>query len=168
VASQGNTLEFLLSPTRDAQAVKRFFHTTLTASHAVSPRVITVDKHAASPKAFHERKATGVVPTPCEWRQRTYLHNLVEQDHRFIQRLVTPGMSFWSFKTAWSTFQGYEVMHMISKGQVQKVDKGESLRQAGFIARWFGVAVYTQQNGNSFVRASFSTFLATQPLCLRL
>jgi transposase, IS6 family len=51
VDSQGNTLEFLVSATRDAQAVKRFFQKTLGTSQAASPRVITVDKNAAYPKA---------------------------------------------------------------------------------------------------------------------
>src|SRR5512142_1194139 len=76
VDSQGNTLEFLLSSTRDAEAAKRFFvkalHSTagsapearpieeqvteLTAPadpHPTqsAPRVINVDKHAAYPKA---------------------------------------------------------------------------------------------------------------------
>jgi transposase-like protein len=54
VDSQGNTLEFLLSPTRDAEAAKRFFSKTLGALHTVAPRVITFDKNAASPKAFKE------------------------------------------------------------------------------------------------------------------
>jgi IS6 family transposase len=42
-----NTLEFLLSPTRDAEAAKRFFSKTLAAPHTVPPRVITVYKNAA-------------------------------------------------------------------------------------------------------------------------
>jgi transposase, IS6 family len=52
--SEGNTLEFLLSPTRAAEAAKRFFSKTLAASHTSEPRVITVDKNAAYPKAFNE------------------------------------------------------------------------------------------------------------------
>ncbi|GHO70102.1 hypothetical protein KSC_089940 [Ktedonobacter sp. SOSP1-52] len=110
---------------RDVEAATRFFHKTLASFHTVSPRVITVDRNAASPKAFHERKAVGAVPTPCELRQRKYLNTLVEQDHRFLKRLVKPGMGFWSFEIAWSTFREYEVMHMIRKGQVQEIDKGE-------------------------------------------
>src|ERR1700674_441943 len=47
VDSQGNTLEFLLSPTRDAQAAKRFFSKALAAPHSSTPRVITVDKNPA-------------------------------------------------------------------------------------------------------------------------
>ena len=50
VDSQGNTLEFLLSPTRDAQAAKRFFSKALAAPHTSTPRVITVDKNPTYPK----------------------------------------------------------------------------------------------------------------------
>jgi IS6 family transposase len=54
VDSQENTLDFHLSITRDAQAAKQFFSQALAASHTVTPRVITVDKNAAYPKAFAE------------------------------------------------------------------------------------------------------------------
>src|SRR5205809_2195298 len=62
VDSQGNTLEYFFSPPRDAQAAKRFFLKTLTASHSRKPRVINVDKNAAYPKAFRELKADGILP----------------------------------------------------------------------------------------------------------
>jgi transposase-like protein len=166
VDSAGNTLEFLLSPTRDAEAAKRFFcralHITgcstpqplaseehvaqFTASaHANStrllPRVINVDKNAAYPKAIADLKATGVLPQHVELRQIKYLNNMVEQDHRFIKRLTKPGMGFFSFETAWRTVQGYEAMNMMRKGQVHGVSKGDSSRQAAFIAELFGVAI---------------------------
>ena len=51
VDSHGNTLEFLLSETRDAQRPSVFSPKHL-APHTVSPRVITVDKNAAYPKAL--------------------------------------------------------------------------------------------------------------------
>jgi transposase, IS6 family len=140
VDSAGNTLEFLLSATRDAQAAKRFFRRALGASHAVTLRVITVDKNAAYPKAFHELKAEGGLAEGCELRQIKYLNNLIEQDHRFIKRLVKPGLGFFSFQTAWRTLQGYEVMNMIRKGQVRGVEKGASTGQIIFIASLFGVA----------------------------
>src|SRR5579859_7912694 len=73
VDSAGHTLEFLLSATRDAQAAKRFFCKTLTASHTVTPRVITVDKNPAYPKALSELKAKGTVPSQSELRQVKYL-----------------------------------------------------------------------------------------------
>jgi transposase, IS6 family len=65
---------------------------------------------------------------------------VIEQDHRFLKRLVRPGMGFFSFETAWRTLQGYEVMNMITKGQMQGVNKGDSASQAAFIAELFGVA----------------------------
>jgi transposase, IS6 family len=106
VDSQGSTLDFHLSPTRDAQAAKRFFSKVLGASHTMTPRVITADKNAAYPKALHELKQEEIIPEGCQLRQSKYLNNLVEQDHRFIKRLVKPGMGFFSFETAWRTLQG--------------------------------------------------------------
>jgi transposase-like protein len=139
VDSHGNTLDFLLSPTRDAEAASRFLLKTLASSHSREPRVINVDKNAAYPKAFKELKAVGIIPQHCELRQVKYLNNLIEQDHRFIKRLTKPGMGFFSFQTAWRTLQGFEVMNMIRKGQVQGVNKGDSPSQATFIAGLFGV-----------------------------
>ncbi len=50
------------------------------------------------------------------------------------------GMGFFSFETVWRTLQGYEMMNMIRKGQVQSVDKGEVEGQVALIATLFGVA----------------------------
>jgi transposase, IS6 family len=108
VDSEGNTIEFLLSPTRDAEAATDFFlkalHSTAdgapqahplkekvsqpatTDNPAIGvPRVINVDKNAAYPKAVADLKAAGVLPEPVALRQVKYLNNLIEQDHRFIQ-----------------------------------------------------------------------------------
>jgi transposase-like protein len=139
VDSQGDTLDFFLSSTRDAQAAKHFFLKTLSASHTSSPRVINVDKNAAYPKAFNELKTAGKISKGCELRQVKYLNNLIEQDHRFIKRLTKPGMGFFSFETAWRTLQGFEVMNMIRKGQVQDVAKGDARGQVALVARLFGV-----------------------------
>src|SRR5260370_10806498 len=147
VDSQGNTLEFLLSPTCDAEAAQRFLLNALGACAASippagvvkeeatqllvptdrqarrqAPRVINVDKNAAYPKAVSELKASGVLSASVELRQVKYLNNLIEQDHRFIKRLVKPGMGFFSFESAWRTLQGYEIMHMIRKGQMHVVE----------------------------------------------
>ena len=165
IDSEGNTLEFLLSPARDAEAAKRFFvkalqSTTCSVSPAPTieeqvaqpaasaeppeslsaPRVINVDKNAAYPKAIADLKAAGILPESVELRQVKYLNNLIEQDHRFIKRLVKPGMGFFSFETAGRTLQGYEVMNMIRKGQVRGVGKGDISGQVTFVARLFGVA----------------------------
>lgn len=70
------------------------------------PRVINVDKNAAYPKAIAELKAAGVLSESVELRQVKYLKNLIEQDHRFIKRLVKPGLGFFSFETAWRNTTG--------------------------------------------------------------
>ena len=85
VDSQGNSLEFLLSPKRDTEAAKRFFAKVLAAPHSSTARVSTVDKNAAYPKAFKELKTERMMPNPCELRQSKYLNNLIEQDHRAHQ-----------------------------------------------------------------------------------
>ena len=121
-------------------SAKRFFSKALAAPHTSPPRVITVDKNAAYPKAFKELKAEEIMPALRELRQSKYLNNVVEQDHRFMKRLVKLGMGFFSFETAWRTLQGFEVMNMIRKGQMHGVGKGNILNQVMFIASLFGVA----------------------------
>ena len=64
----------------------------------------------------------------------------IEQDHRFIKRRVKPGLGFASFRTAWCTLRGYESLHMIRKGQVRGVARGDVGAQSRFIARLFGIA----------------------------
>ena len=45
VDSEGNTIDFYLSESRDKTAAKCFFKKALAASHNRNPRVITVDKN---------------------------------------------------------------------------------------------------------------------------
>src|SRR5437016_5121554 len=52
----------------------------------VAPRVSTVEKNAASPKAIAERKASGVLPEMVKLRQVKDVKNLIEQDHRFKKK----------------------------------------------------------------------------------
>jgi len=142
VDSQGKPLEFLFSPRRDAEAAKRFFAKALAAPHISPPRVITVDTNAAYPKAIKELKVEGIMPDACELRQSKYLNNHVEQDHRFIKRLVEQGIGFFSSETAWPhPCRGYETMNMLRKGRVRGVEKGDSRKQMACIASLFGVAV---------------------------
>jgi transposase-like protein len=140
VDSEGNTLEFMLSTTRDAAAATRFLRKALGAAHTVTPRVITVDKNPAYPKALSILKAACPATEVCELRQTKFLNNIVEQDHRFIKRRVKPGLGFYSFKTAWRTLQGYEIMNIIRKGQIQGVEKGNIMAQVKFIHQTFGLA----------------------------
>ena len=139
VDSQGNTLDFLLTAHRDARSAKQFFHKMLKAIHTQTPRVITVDKKAAYPKAVDELKADQELPKKVKLRQKKYLNNIVEQDHRGIKRLVKPGMGFGSFNTARRTLRGYEIMNMMRKGQIKGFAKGAVEERLKFVNQIFGV-----------------------------
>ncbi|RCJ29448.1 hypothetical protein A6770_22225 [Nostoc minutum NIES-26] len=106
VDSAGNTIDLMLSAKRDAKAAQKFFCKALKASHNRTPRVINVDKNAAYPIAIEQLKKSVLLPDDCELRQVKYLNNNLEQDHRFIKRLVKPGMGFASFNTARRTLRG--------------------------------------------------------------
>ena len=69
------------------------------------------------------------------------MNNMVEQDHRFMKRRIKPGLGFFSYPTAWRTIQGYETMHMIRKGQIVGVGKGNIQAQNRFVAGLFGLAM---------------------------
>lgn len=73
-------------------SAKRFFRKALSAVHTQSPRVINVDKNVAYPKAVDELKEKEELSFQVELRQNKYLNNIVEQDHRFVKRLVKLGM----------------------------------------------------------------------------
>ncbi len=75
VDSNGNTLDFLLTAKGNTAAAKHFFLKTLKALHTGSPRVITVDKNPAYPKAIKELIADKQLPTTVKLRQKKYLNN---------------------------------------------------------------------------------------------
>jgi len=81
------------------------------------------------------------LPDSCELRQNKYLNNLIEQDHRFIKKLINPGLGLGSFHTAQKAIKSYEVMQRICKGQVQGVAKGAIKEHNKFIAQIFGFTV---------------------------
>jgi transposase, IS6 family len=137
VDSRGQTIDFLLSARRDAEAAKRFFRKALTQPHTANPRTITVDKNPAYPKAVAELRDDGELGRSSRLRQAKFLNNIIEQDHRRPKRLVRPGLGFGGFHTARRTLAGYEAMAMIRKGQVRKVGGRDMQAQATFIAGLF-------------------------------
>ena len=88
----------------------------MKAKHNQKPRVINVDKNPAYPSAFNSMVEDKLLPEACELRQNKYLNNIIEQDHKFIKKLVKPTMGFQSFHTARITLQGYETMNVQSDG----------------------------------------------------
>ena len=141
VDSSGQTLDFLLNQTRSTRAAKRFFCKVLGRPNITPPRVINVDKNGCYIGAVRDLKKEKLVPDKCKRRPSRYMNNMVEQDHRFMKRRIKPGLGFFSYPTAWRTIQGYETMHMISKGQIQGAAKGNIQAQNQFVAKLFGLGV---------------------------
>ncbi|KAB2486283.1 IS6 family transposase [Priestia endophytica] len=139
VDSEGNTIDFYLSKTRDYKDAKRFFRKALRSLHVSKPRVITVDKNPAYPIAIEELKNEKEMPLGIQIRQVKYLNNIVEQDHRFIKKRVRSMLGSKSFRTATCILSGIEAMHMIKKKQVhQEVKSAQNEKE--FIHKLFGLA----------------------------
>ncbi len=137
VDSRGQTIDFLLSAQRDATSAKRFFRKALAQPHTVNPCTITVDKNPTYPRAVADMKRARQLWRFSRLRQRKYLNNIVEQDHRRIKRLVRPGLGFVGLESARRTLAGYEAMAMIRKGQVHNLGGRDMQAQAAFIAGLF-------------------------------
>jgi transposase, IS6 family len=86
VDSRGQTIDFLLSARRDAEAAKRSFRETIGQPHTVNPRTMTVHKNPAYPKAVTEMKDGGELWRRSRLCQVKYLNNIIEQDHRRDER----------------------------------------------------------------------------------
>ena len=77
---------------------------------------INIDKSGSNKSAiddFNEDNGTLI-----EIRQCKYLNNIVEQDHRFIKRLIRPMLGFKTFRSAEITLAGIEVVRMLKKKQL--------------------------------------------------
>src|SRR3954454_16313361 len=137
VDSTGQTIDFLLTAKRDAVAAKRFFRKMFSAEGNPMARVINVEKNPAAVRAL---KAEGWLPRRVQLRQCRYLNNVVEQDHQVVKKRLWLDKGYGSFQSAWRTLQGIGAVHMIRKGRVRWLSKGDVLGQAFFIAGLFGIA----------------------------
>ncbi len=72
-------------------------------------------------------------------RQVKYLNNIVEQDHRFIKKLVRSMLGLESFGTTTYIISLIEAIHMIKKGQLISRDKSAK-NQVESIHKLFGSA----------------------------
>ena len=104
------------------------------------PRIINVDQNAAYSPAFEALQQDGALSPSCTLRPIAYLNNIIEQDHRFVKRRARYCLGFGSFRTAWRTLRGFEVMHMIRKGQLHGIKRGDIIAQNLIIATVFGIA----------------------------
>lgn len=78
---------------------------------------MTIDKSGANLAALEAINADR--EGPIKIRQCKYLNNVVEQDHRAIKRRTRPMLGFKTFRCARILLAGIELMHMITKGQMQ-------------------------------------------------
>jgi IS6 family transposase len=76
----------------------------------------------------------------CRCRIVSYLNNIVEQDHRAVKRRINANLGFRSFDGAKRAIQSYEAMHIIRKGQVRWLSKGNIAAQVRFIKILLGLA----------------------------
>ena len=111
----GNTVDFLLRARRDTLAARRYFEKSI-AHHGV-PETVTIDQSGSNLAALKAINAER--ETPIKIRQRKYLNNIVEQDHRAIKRRTRPMLGFKKFAGARILLNGIELMHMIYKGQLK-------------------------------------------------
>ena len=140
VDSAGDTIDFLLSPQRDLTAAKLFRRLALSGTGSIRPRVINVDGHPAYARAIAELKQSGHLGRCCRCRPSPYLNNVIEQDHRFIKKRIAASLWFRSAEGALRTIDGYEAMHLIRKGQIRWLPKGDVVGQQRFIHTLFGIA----------------------------
>jgi IS6 family transposase len=139
VDSGGATLDFYLSENRDAAAAKQFFGKVLAATNRPRPRVINVDGNPSYPNVVNRLKQEGRLGRRCRCRTCPYLNNIIEQDHRSVKRRINAKQGFRSLEGARRTIPGYEVMHMIRKGQVRWLLKGDVSGQVLFINLTLGL-----------------------------
>jgi hypothetical protein len=86
-------------------------------------------------KVIEQLKEDGELWRFSRLRQRKFLNNIVEHDHRRVKRLIRAGFVFGSFHTARRTLAGYEAMAMIRKGQVRDVGGRDMRAHATFITK---------------------------------
>ena len=86
VDRNGDTVDFLLRAKRDHAAARAFFERAMDL-HGV-PEKITIDKSGSNRAAIVSIQADSGLPI--EMRQSKYLNNIVEQDHRAVERIARP------------------------------------------------------------------------------
>jgi transposase, IS6 family len=137
----GNTIDFYLSPTRNAKAAKRFLGKALNGlKDWEKPEVINTDKAPTYGIAISALKAEGKCLDKTVHRQVKYLNNVVEADHGKLKQLIRPVRGFKTLKTAYATIMGFEVMRALRKGQAAIFNLTGDIRgEARTVERAFGI-----------------------------
>jgi len=115
VDKHGNTIDFLLTATRDKQAALRFLRKAINENG--KPSLVNIDQSGANHAGLQQFNRD--YKKRIKIRRCKYLNNIIEQDHRRIKRNTRPMLGFKNFYAAQRTLAGIEVMAMIKKGQMQ-------------------------------------------------
>ncbi len=118
VDKQGQTIDFLLTATRDTKAALRFLKKAIAQNG--KPSLVNIDQSGANTAGLKQVNRDN--KTRIKIRQCKYLNNIIEQDHRRIKRLTRPMLGFKNFHAAQRTLAGIEVMAMIKKGHIKTSD----------------------------------------------
>jgi IS6 family transposase len=130
VDSTGATLDFLLSAKQDAAAAKRFQSQSLGSTE---PSRAACHQHRwACGLSLSSRVKERWTPAASTGRCRSSIMSW-SRDHRAIKRRVNASQGFRSFWAAWRTLVGYEVIHMIRKGQAC----GSAPTRVGLLHRFY-------------------------------
>ena len=122
----GQTIDFLLTEHRDAEAALRLLKKAIRRNGV--PETMTIDgsdANEAAIKRYNEENGTTI-----RIRQVQYFNNIVEQDHRAVKRVTRPMLGLKSFEAAQGTLVGIELMHMIKKRQMLMEAEDEGLTAA--------------------------------------
>jgi transposase-like protein len=114
----------MLSPKRDAVAAKYFLQMAMWRTGQVRPRVINVDGHASYPAAIKELKDSGELGRRCRCRPCPYLHNVLEQDHRFVKKRIAASLWFRSVDGAFANYRRIRGDEHDPEGTGEVVSKG--------------------------------------------
>ena len=99
---EGNLLDTMVSETRSVAAAKQCFARAV-AVVGQPPQRVTIDGHAASPRALRETLAQKVLP-----HCNPYRNGRLEQDHRGIKQRYYPMQGFGRMESAGRFCQAFE------------------------------------------------------------
>jgi transposase-like protein len=82
------------------------------------PTLVNIDKSSAKKAGIEDFNTAGQDAAPVEVRQRTYLNNIVERDHRNIKWRIRSMLGFKSFGMALSYCAASSLVTCSAKGQL--------------------------------------------------
>jgi transposase, IS6 family len=140
VDSQGQTVDFYLSETRDHEAAKLFLRKALANPDNQPPHILARDGLRIYPAAIRELKADGHLRCTCRQRTRRYCNNRIESDHRHVKRRLRAMQGPRTAVSAWAVIQGVEAAQMIRKGQVLGITRQNLHGQAWVFGLLLGLS----------------------------